>query len=183
MSQVLYHESEKGSLLFSEWGGMGGVGGQQQRQLQSKVDLEKKNNSPKWRLACTLPPLRSPPTATVPLKSGLSALLCKSENWDLGGSYRVPAATHLEWRHDFYLLFIPPLEEANRPPLGVPSWWRNSGCGVFAGYFPRVQFRITTSVNHRDFLFFLPWKMNGTYHVSQNILKGFILSFFLHTQS
>ena len=42
VSQVLYHESEKGSLLFSEWGGMGGVGEQQQRQLQSKVDLEKK---------------------------------------------------------------------------------------------------------------------------------------------
>lgn len=26
MSQVVYDEPEKGSLLFAEWGGMGGVG-------------------------------------------------------------------------------------------------------------------------------------------------------------
>lgn len=50
------------------------------------------------------------------------------------------------------------------------------------GSFPRFQFRISTSVNHRDHLFFLPWKMNGTYHACQNILKGFIFFFFFaHT--
>lgn len=72
----------------------------------------------------------------------------------------------MEWKHGYYLLFTPLLGEVNRPPLGLPSPWRNSvGC-VLAGNFPRVQFRTSTSVNHRDLRFSCPGKwMEPTMHV------------------
>lgn len=65
-----------------------------------------------------------------------------------------------------------------------PQWvYLVHGETADAGYlreFPRVQFRITTSWTTGT-IFFLPWKMNGTYHACQNILKGSIFFFFART--